>query len=185
MDWILDNFQIVALVGLALASWLKARMDAKAAEQEERRAREEMADSEEMFGPPESWEEADREMSPVPPIQGFPPPLPTQVSPPPLPNVAQAAEAALREQEALQRQIDIQERLKQIRESKAVTSGGAAATRARNEARQNRPTTAVAQTAAISPSVKQSLKQRSSIRRAIILREILGPPVSLRRGNEI
>jgi hypothetical protein len=178
MDWIFDNFQIVALVGLALASWLKSRMDAKAAEQEERRAREEMEEGGEIFGPPESWEEEDRGSFPVPPIPVFPPPLP-HLEPPVLPATGRSAEAAQREQTALQHQLDLQERFRQLREAKAVTTGGAAVTRARSDARRN------PQAATQPASFKKLLKDRSSIRRAVVLREILGPPISMRKGPEI
>ncbi len=166
MDWIFDNFQIVALIALALASWLKTRMDAKAAEREERRGREEMPEGEDVFGPDEEWR------IPEVPAPSVPPPL-VKVSPPPIPM---AAFEAGREAEAvLKHQMDLQERLRQIRDTKAVTSGGAAATRSRTASQQ----TGYVQPLA-SAGLRGALRSSSQSRRAIVLREILGPPLGLR-----
>jgi hypothetical protein len=167
MDWIFDNFQIVALVGIALASWIKSRMDAKAAEREERQAREEMGEGEEIFGPEEAWEEP-------PPRQPAPPPLHRAV-PPPVPTAAQY-EAELEAAALLKHQMDLQERLRQIRETKASTSGGAAVTRARVAASQSHAAAA----APVKSGLRSALRNRSEIRRAVVLREILGPPLGLR-----
>ncbi len=167
MDWIFDNFQIVALVGIALASWIKSRMDAKAAEREERQAREEMGEGEEIFGPDEAWEEP-------PPRQPVPPPL-HRAGPPPVPTAAQY-EAELEAAALLKHQMDLQERLRQIRETKASTSGGAAVTRARVAASQSHAAAA----APVKSGLRSALRNRSEIRRAFVLREILGPPLGLR-----
>jgi len=166
MDWIFDNFQILAIVGIALASWLKARSDAKAAEREERRAREEMGQPEEdVFGPGEPWNEPQQwEMPPAPP-----PLVVKPQTPPPIPAAALAAEAELK------RQMQLQERLRELRETRAVTTGGAAATRTRTATRQTGQTAAVVPT-----SLRGVLRNRSEIRRAVILREVLGPPLGLR-----
>ena len=40
MDWIFDHFQIVLIIALAFASWLKSRHEAKQAEREAREAAE-------------------------------------------------------------------------------------------------------------------------------------------------
>lgn len=165
MDWIFDNFQILAIVGIALASWLKTRADAKAAEREERRAREEMGQpDEETFGPGEPWNEPQQwEMPPAPR------PLVAKQAPPPLPAVAQEADAELK------RQMQMQERLREIREARTVTSGGAAATRTRTASRQSGYTST-----AVPVGLGSILRKRSEIRRAVILREVLGPPLGLR-----
>lgn len=154
MDWIFDNFQILALVGLALASWLKARADAKAAERE---ARELMELPGDVGGPEEPqarpfWE------TPVPP------PLP--VVPPPLPAHAEV-------EREMQRQMELQERLQRLRESRNVRSGGAAATRDR----LIRPEAAAV---AAPTGLRAVLRKKGELRRAIVLREILGPPVGMR-----
>lgn len=161
MDWIFDHFQILAIVGLALASWLKSRADAKAAEREEQEARRELEEPEEIFGPGETWmRPRDQQAQPVPP------PL-VRADPPPIP--------AVEEQGELKRQIDMQERLRQIRDVKAATGGGAAVTRARTN--HMKP----AKTASAAPVVlRAALRNRGQVRRAIIMREILGPPLGLR-----
>ena len=170
MDWIFDNFQIVALVALAMASWFKSRMDAKAAEREEQRAREEMAERGELeeyeYGPGEPWQEVLMQPEPAPP------PL-VRASPPPVPVVVAVAQ----NNTELKRQMELEERLRLLRETKVVTSGGAAATR---------NLTASRQTGYAAPDARHGLREvvrkRGEIRRAIVLREILGPPLALRHA---
>lgn len=158
MDWIFDNFQILAIVGLALASWLKKRADDKAAEREEQESRRELEEPEETFGPDEAWGAPYQE--PAPPV---PPPL-VRVAPPPVPLVETHGE--------LKRQLEMQERLRQLRETKAITSGGAAVTRARSKD---------AKPAAAAPvGLRGALRNHEQVRRAIVMREILGPPLGLR-----
>jgi hypothetical protein len=165
MDWIFDNFQILAIVGIALASWLKRRADAKAAEREEREARRELEEPQDVFGPEQEWRE---------PQQWSPPPMPPPlvVTPPPLPAAAQEAE------EELKHQMQLQERMRLLRESKAVTTGGAASTRTRTATRQTGYSEPVA--SAAPAGLRGVLRKRSEIRRAVILREVLGPPLGLR-----
>jgi hypothetical protein len=90
-------------------------------------------------------------------------------APPPLPSAALEAEAEL------ERQNQLQERLRALRESRAVTTGGAAATRTRTATQQTGYTAS-----AIPTSLRGVLRKRSEIRRAVILREVLGPPLGLR-----
>ena len=161
MDWIFDNFQILALVGLALASWLKSRADAKAAEREEQEARRELEEPEDTFGPDEAWGAPYQQSAPPPP-----PPL-VRSAPPPVPVVDNGGE--------LKRQLELQERLRQLRETKAVTTGGAAVTRAR--AKNAKPAAAAS---AKTVSLRTALANRGQVSRAIVMREILGPPLGLR-----
>lgn len=161
MDWIFDNFKILAIVGLALASWLKSRADAKAAEREEQEARRELEEPEDVFGPGEDWGAPYQQ--PAPPV---PPPL-VRVAPPPVPAFETEAE--------LKRQMEMQERLRQIRETKAVTSGGAAVTRARMKDAKNSKTAS-----AVPVGLRGALRNHGQVRRAIVMREILGPPLGLR-----
>lgn len=168
MDWILEHFQIFIVIGLALASWLKHRADAKAAEAEERRAREEMADEEEVFGPDEEWRIPQEQALPQ-----VPPPL-VRAVPPPLTMAGQEAEREAAA--ALKHQTDLQERLRQIRETKATTTGGASATRARVAATQSHAKPILPGKA----SLRDGLRDPKQTRRAIVLREILGPPPGLR-----
>jgi hypothetical protein len=166
MDWIFDNFQVLALVGIALASWLKARADAKAAEREEREAREQIPDPEESFGPDEEWQVPQEQTMP-----STPPPF-VLASPVPMAQYEADREAAA----ALKHQTDLQERLRQIRETKATTSGGASATRARVAASQTHARPAEA----AKVGIRSALRHPKEIRRAIVMREILGPPLGLR-----
>jgi hypothetical protein len=169
MDWIFDNFQIVALVGLALASWLKSRADAKAAEREEREARRELEEPVDIFGPAEEW----REVQPAPMV---PPPL---VKVKPQPGRVVTYEAANETETELKHQMDLQERMRQLRETKAVTTGGAAVTRARSTSRQ----TAQKSTSTAPISLRGALHNRGQLRRAMVMREILGPPLALRQES--
>lgn len=159
MDWIFDNFQILALVGLALASWLKSRADAKAAEREEREARRELEEPEDIFGPGEAWGRPFQETPAPPPL--------VRPAPPPLPAFEIEAE--------MRRQTELQERLQKLREAKAVTTGGAAATRAR--ATEIKTPQAGA---AVPVDLRGALRRKGQVRRAIVMREILGPPLGLR-----
>lgn len=161
MDWLLEHIQLVLLAGLGLAGWLKSRYDAGQAE-----------------------ERPDRPVGPFSPPAGaprpfVPPPLRRTVTQPsPLQTVPPAFSTAGHDfSEELRRQHEIEERLRVIRESrpaKAVSTGGAAATRARVAARGKaqapRP---------ITTSLRQRLHNPAEIRAAIVLREILDRPVGL------
>jgi type IV secretory pathway VirB10-like protein len=162
MDWISDNFQIVILVLLALGSWFKSRLDAKNAEREETQQETETFDPEDY-----EWEQQ--------PEPTTPPPLSRPDVPPPMPMAAfeSAREAAA----TLKHQQDLAERLRQIRETKATTTGGASATRARVAASKS---TAKLPLAAAPVSLRGRLGNKVELRRAVVLREILGPPVSQR-----
>lgn len=167
MDWIFDNIQIALLVLLALGSLVKSLIEKASGKKKE----EEVWEEEEPEG---QWQEN----SPSPYV---PPPLPrgeTSSSgwgaPPPLPTGAQVPVDTSSE---LQHQQDLADRLRKIRAAKAAPSAGAAATKAKVAARQKN----VKVLAATSPtSLRGQLKNRSEVRRAIVMREILGPPVSLR-----
>lgn len=160
MDWIFDHFQIVLIVALAFASWVKSRQEAKQAEREAREAGE-LPDMRDIFGPEETWQPE--------PEPNQPPPIPTYTYNSPAPPVIDEANA-LRE---LERQSALREQLRQIRESKAITTGNAAATRERNSGKGKAP-------AAITASLRETLKNRSELRKAVITREVLGAPVGLR-----
>lgn len=165
MDWISENFQILALVGIALASWLKARMDAKAAKREEMEQRE---DDEQSDPAPENpWHEV-FQMPKAP----QPPPLFERA--PPHITVVPSFEA----EAELKRQAELAERLRQARAEKAVTSGGAAVTRARSIAK-----TASQPAKANNTSLRSMLYDRRMLRRAFVLREVLGPPLSMRENS--
>ncbi|MEY4244872.1 MAG: hypothetical protein RLZZ245_2457 [Verrucomicrobiota bacterium] len=168
MNWILDNLQIVIIVVLALGSWLSSRMEAK------KKAQEEM-EYEETYEP-------EPEPAPMPrPQASVPPPLVRpvlrQTLPPELPTAAARYEAAAEAASVLKHQRDLEERLRQIRETKANTTGGAAATRNRL-ASKGQPTPRPS--AATLPSIRSSIRKRSELRRDIVMREVLGSPLGLR-----
>ena len=168
MDWIFDHFQVVALIVIVIGSLVKRFLEAKAAE---RQARDEMPDEGEMFDPGEAWEPPQSQ-----PMPSVPPPL-VRMTPPPL--TRESTPQHSREYEAeviLKRQHDMQERIRQIKESKATTSGGASATRARVAASQSNAKTLQPGKAGL----REVLRNPKEIRRAIVMREILGPPLGLR-----
>ena len=65
MDWIFDHFQIVLIVALAFASWLKNRHEQKQAEREAREAGE-MPNEGDVFEPYETWQPEPEPVQPPP-----------------------------------------------------------------------------------------------------------------------
>ena len=175
MKWLFEHFQIVVLIGFALVSLAKRRKDLAQAEEEERRAREEMAEDAEVLG---SGPERQIPLPSVPPpVARQLPPLVVKKAAPPLARAGQAVPvSSAADARILKQQQELMARLQQIRDTKATTTGGAAATRSRVSAAQRHPAAAPV---AIS-GLRASLHHRKDIRRAIVLREILGPPVGLR-----
>jgi hypothetical protein len=159
MNWLLEHFQVVAIVALIVGSMVRKFLEAKAEEREARRRMESSPPAEEYSEP---WE----------PMSEFelPPPVPQMTiepAPPPLPSFDE------RQAAILQRQAEIEEQLRGIRESKAA-----------KKARPARMAKPAKMTAAASPSktggIRSMLRDRRSARRAIVLREILGSPTGLR-----
>jgi len=167
MQWLYDNFQVAALVLIALAGWIKSRVDAKL-EQEKAPEESEPYDEREVFGPYDQWEQS-------PSGSVAPPPL-MRPTPPPFLSPAAAFEANRESEAALKHQQDLAERLRQIRETKATTTGGAKATRARVAA-SKLPKTVVA---AVPLSLRGRLHDKGELRRAFVLKEILALPLSQR-----
>lgn len=169
MDWIFEHFQIVILIALALASVVKRRIDMKTAEREGRQAGGEEAGDGEVFGPGEGWPQPPAH---APLVRQSPPPITRPPLPPTLPLDPYQDSAMLK------RQQELQQRLRKIRATKTTTTGGAAATRSRVSAAQRHPS--AEQAAAQAGGLRASLHHRPETRRAILMREILGPPVGLR-----
>jgi hypothetical protein len=164
MDWIFDHFQIVILVLLGIGSMVKSIFDAKAKQAEEREA--------EMHPPSEVPPDDDTSYRKNAP--SVPPPLHRPATPPPLRMAGYEMEAANEAAKTLKHQQELAARLRQIRETKATTTGGASATRARVAAKG-------AKSARQTPiALRQRLRDPAEVRRAIVLKEILGPPVGLR-----
>lgn len=172
MQWLFDNFQILAVVFLIVGSLVKRFLEAKA---EERQARERM-DTE---GDDEAYEPEEWRM-PEPPAPSVPPPLDRRMPPPirqsaaPPPLRVDTADVEL----ILKRQQEMEERLRQHKAARAAspkanTTGGAAAT-------NDRVIKRAAPTASTAGGVRSALQSRSETRRALVLREILGPPLGLR-----
>jgi hypothetical protein len=183
MRWILDNLQIVIAVAAALAYWLNQRKQQSAEETEHPAEEGRPDDPFREFGadPAEAertrriQEEIRRKIAER--AGGAPAPAPARVpEPPPLfqpeppPRARTAALAAASAHEAiLQRQRDLEEQLRAV-------EAGRRATR-RNEV--------IAEASARKPTAARTallgdLKGAENLRRAIVLREVLGPPVGLR-----
>ena len=170
MDWISDNLQIVFLVLLGLGSMLKSMFDAKAKQNAEREASGDPDDE-----VPLDDDTSYRKTMPTGPPPEFPPPLERRVTPPPLRMAGYDAEAANESAKALKHQQDLAARLRQIRDTKATTVGGASDTRTRVAQKGNtKPLTPV------SSSLRNRLRKPGEVRQAVVMREILGPPVGLR-----
>lgn len=189
MDWIRDHLQIVIAVAGAIAWWLNQR-------------RQGQADGEEAAAPPETTfedpalaertrkirEEIQRKIAER--ARGFPtetptlphddpgePPLVREVAEP-QPSLSRRSSTAQleaqRQAEILEEQAALADRLREAEQMKI-----AALKRARYEA-----ATADNSDAARSLSrstVLDDLRDPAALRRAFILREVLGPPVALRR----
>lgn len=164
MDWIFDNFQIVILIALGVGSVLKSLLESKA---RQKRESEEEFDPGDVFAPDEDYRE--------PSMPSVPPPLTRQAVPPPLRESGYDEAVALETAKALKHQRDLADRLRQIRETKATTTGGAASTRARLSAKG---TTASLEKGPL--GIRARLRDPAEVRRAVVMREILDPPVGLR-----
>lgn len=161
MDWIFNNFEIVALVVLAIGSAVKQLVESTKAKREAPPRREVEEDEEDWFPipiPPEYLPKAPPPLPSVPP----PPPLLHKAVPPPVPGDTD---------EVLRRQLEMQEKLRQLRENKA------------NKAKEPMLRAGQAKQPVRTPAtagVRSLLRHPSSARQAIVLREILGPPVGMR-----
>lgn len=153
MDSLPDFAKIV--IGLVVAVfWIIGKI----AENKKNRQEEESADWE-----PDTetrWEEEDSFGNPLPP------PIPQRHAPPPLPQFIPASSSEL------ERQQRMQEQLRSLKKERTASS---------STSQPRRKTPAVKPAAAVaSTSIRSRLKNRSELRRAIVMREILDPPVGLR-----
>ena len=181
MDFIFDNFYVIAIAVIAIVSWFKKRSEAKYNEEEERRVREEMIRGlEEMSQHSSSPRPIQHPVMPAPPM----PKAHSQRPPaPPLPqtHVSQPAHAVVQPQENFEliHQRDIQERFAEAKRVNQLAKDQA------NQSKRNRsskdgdygnkaPSLSTAQ-----KGLRGILSDRKDIRRAMVLREVLGPPVAL------
>lgn len=154
MSWIFDHFQIVVFVLLIVGSVVKSLIETK--------AKSAVPDqSPRLPGSPQQG------------MPSAPPPLVQDDSHSPWPVAA--AEAAHEMSQALKHQKDLAERLLQLHERKAVTTGDAVATRARLVAQKQKTPSLQSP-----PTLRRRLRDRGEVRRAVVMREILDSPVSLR-----
>ena len=195
MDWIFDNLQIVLAVAAAFAYWLTQRKQAEQEGDEERgpeaeqfptRVDGELADEERARRIRDEIRRKIAERSgglPIPPpAEAEPPPLyrrepePPPVRPRPQPMPVEPQVAARQEEDPWKsvwaQQQKLQEQMKAL-----------------NDARRKAKEFVNPQTAAVAPrsvplvrgaSLREELGDRDRLRRAIILREVIGPPVGLR-----
>jgi hypothetical protein len=161
MDWIFDNFQIVILIALGVGSMLKSVLESKA---RQKRESGEEYDPGDVFAPDEDYREP-----------SVPPPLTRQAVPPPLRERGYDEAVALETAKALKHQRELADRLRQIRETKATTTGGAAATRARLAAKGTKASLEKGPL-----GIRARLRDPAEVRRAVVMREILDTPVGLR-----
>lgn len=163
MDWILENFQVLIALGAGVAYWInKIREEREARRQEEDAAAEDAGWEYEGYDPEdyeeeEAYEEEEEEAIAVPPpmpqiiiYPSAPPPLPPKIDP------------------VVERQREMMERLKALRAERAAA------------AQKHTPKAARTKTEGSNRGLGSRLQDKSEIRRAIVLREILGPPAGLK-----
>ncbi|MEN9975649.1 MAG: hypothetical protein RLZZ282_1655 [Verrucomicrobiota bacterium] len=183
MDWILDHLDIVALIALAFGSWVKRRIDARRAEQDERASPYETStDDDGPFEPETFWPQVtlptlppplDWENSPPPIVARETPSLRVKSEPPPIKPGSAFFTAKTIEVNPLP---VMGHRTQAVVSGKATTTGGAAATRTRVAASQ----THIPSGQARQSGLHASLRHRKAVRHAMVMREILGPPLGLR-----
>lgn len=189
MDWVFDHLQFIIAAAGAVAWWLNQRRQAQADEdappreeasfddpelaERTRRIREEIKRKIE--------ERAGRYANEQPTLpRDQPPELPPvmrevifrQPEPPPRVHAASHVEAQ-RQAEMLEQQAALAEQLRQAQEMKAAAQRRVAF----EAANADKETAVLAQTRT---TVLGDLRSPEALRRAFILREVLGPPVALR-----
>jgi len=151
MQWILEHFQLVIILVGAFLVWLKGLFDRKVAERQERENPPDTGDD----GMP--WEYEDEAVeSPV----LLPPPVP-----PPLPRASAAAPSGPVPD---RRQRHRPGPRRQTRDETPAAAPAAASQ------------TTAASVRAAAGRFHSRLRQPGELRRAVVLREILGPPAGLR-----
>ncbi len=176
MDWIFDNLNVLIIIGVVIASFFKSVMDSKnqeADQPEETTSKRPPVpiDQDKSYRknpPPISASIPAPRSGPQPLNYGRPEPVPDAAS------VAAAEEAA----QILKHQQDLAAHLQRLRETKATTSGGAAATRARVASSKSKSPKKPMVSAPM--SLRTRLKNPAELRRALVMREILDAPVALR-----
>lgn len=200
MDWLLANLKLVIFLAVIVIYAIKAvRSKAESASGERpetmRRTMPGEHDAEEAERTRQIQEEIRRRIlarqrgevaAPLPEAYEEAPPAPPPL-PPPVPEnrpvvavddpyARAAAEVSAREASILESQRAFEEQLRQIKLAREMASAGVprlAPSRPEAEYRRG-PGTGL--------RLRDDLKGRASLRRAILLREVLGEPIALRRG---
>lgn len=189
MDWILDHLQIVIAIAAAVAYWLnQARKGAASGDEADegsafpapgvddgaeaeraRRIREEIRRkiAERARGMPPALEPAPpslyREEPMAPPPMTVPTPMPSA----PAPRDDWQMAMVLERQQKLREQMEALERARRLEAAQPAMPVMPAAP-------------AIASSLPVGSSWRSDLKSKAGLRRAVVLREVLGPPVSLR-----
>lgn len=204
MEWIADHFQLVVFLVIIIAYALKAmrarsESDQGGEDQPTRRTLPGEQDAAEAERTRQIQEEIRRrilarqrgESLPPPPapevMEEAPPPIPPPIPTPQVlrepeydPYAQEAAERAARaEHEAamLEAQRAMEEQLRQVRHAREMALAGVPRLPASSVSKVS-----TRRASALQRSIRDDLAGRGSLRRAIILREILGEPVALRSG---
>ncbi|MGD9417923.1 MAG: hypothetical protein Q7R22_003205 [Verrucomicrobiota bacterium JB025] len=174
VDFIFEHFGILAIIGVAFASWLKARKEAKELAEFEEEARREII---EQPGEP-VWQFP--QPSVPPPLRDVPAePAPAEYLPPPLtpPPLEQPKPSFLDDdvydevEAVLERQRELEKSLRKIKAAKQAKLA--------DEPNRDIHHQSQRQQTKLSP-LSAALQDQRQLRRAIILREVLGAPVGLR-----
>jgi hypothetical protein len=152
MNFLFENLQIVVIVAAILFSGLQKLWEMKRKREEE-----------------QPWEPQEEDFRPIEDFQPAVPmeDLPRRVVPPPLARYVPAPEPEL------ERQKKMEERLKAVRAAKSAGTAKPAAS-AKSKSKNVAPPL-------VSPSkLRDRLRDPKEVRRAIVMREILGPPLGLK-----
>lgn len=181
MEWILNHLQFVLAVAGALAYWLNERRKADSEEAPPPHVSKTFEDPELAERTRKIREEIQRKIDQR--ARGYAqPPVPvnpaeTEVSPPIIREVAVVRSSSRadvqRQAEILEEQAALMERLQEAEAMKAGAQKRVAFEEATADHRQE----LLAQTRS---TVVQDLRSADALRRAFIMKEILGPPVALR-----
>jgi len=188
MDWILDNIRLIVIVGGAIAYWLNQRRKAR---EEEQAARSRPAPS-----PVQATDDAERTRriqeeirrkiqeragggakrepsESVVPAMEIPPLIVRSV---PKENAYKPVEVSREasDQAVLEHQLELATKLRELDQKRREAMG-------RSEAFAEKTAVAMAASdTADRGSILEDLRSTASVRRAIVLREVLGTPVGLR-----
>jgi hypothetical protein len=168
MDFISEYFYVIILIVGAIAQWMKSRSESG-------EKRTEAEDLEEMI------ERAERRQS----RPAVPPPLARSSAPPPLPASGHSPTPELHKKSRgvapafdisgeLARQQALAEQLKVMKQAKAAKMAGEPLLSVKESARS------AARSAGLGLGLRDRLRNRSELRQAFVLKEIIEKPVALR-----